>query len=217
MADDPSERPGTVPRIADPGDELRYDRIFPLSRLVHWARRGQVEPADGLTQIQAVERRGQRFPAWARIVGYAAHCIGFALILQPTPLALPSAVVLGLLMGALCVAADGNGALRRLLQTVRAFIVAAVVFSATVHWHFDDSPVRAIAPPLATFLPGSAITIAVVELSTKDVLSGSSRLIAGLAKIAQLAFGILVAAEVADIGGSHLANSPDNRLGDWAP
>jgi uncharacterized membrane protein YjjB (DUF3815 family) len=71
--------------------------------------------------------------------------------------------------------------------------------------------------PLAYFLPGAAITLAVIELSTHQMVSGSSRLIAGFIRIAQLAFGILIAAQVAGLSEANLTDNPTNLLGPWAP
>jgi hypothetical protein len=70
---------------------------------------------------------------------------------------------------------------------------------------------------MAIFLPGAAITLAVAELSTRQMVSGSSRLVSGLMRIAQLAFGILIAAQVAGIAESNLVVTHVNRLGAWAP
>ncbi len=76
---------------------------------------------------------------------------------------------------------------------------------------------RALAAPLATFLPGAAITLAVIELSTHHVVSGASRLVAGFMQIAQLAFGILIAAQVAGVADNAFVTTEINQLGAWAP
>ena len=70
---------------------------------------------------------------------------------------------------------------------------------------------------MATFLPGAAITLAVIELATHHVVSGASRLVAGFMQIAQLAFGILIAAQLAGIADADLVTTEFNRLGPWAP
>jgi uncharacterized membrane protein YjjP (DUF1212 family) len=76
---------------------------------------------------------------------------------------------------------------------------------------------RALAARLATFLPGAAITLSLIELSTRHVGSGGSRLVAGFMQIAQLAFGILIAAQVAGIADTNLVTTEINRLGAWTP
>jgi uncharacterized membrane protein YjjB (DUF3815 family) len=95
--------------------------------------------------------------------------------------------------------------------------VAFIVFTFNSRWHVGADSLRALAAPLATFLPGAAITLAVIELSTQHVVSGASRLVAGFMQIAQLAFGILIAAQLAGIADTNLDTTEFNRLGAWAP
>lgn len=202
-------------RITRPGTAIRYDQTFPLSRLVKLARTAAITPERGRAELDTIRHLPIRTPGWARIGGYAVRCAGLALVVQPTPAALAVAAVLGLLVGVLRVVAGNNDALQQLLPTICAFLVALVVFTAARHGGLDDSPLRVLAPPLAVFLPGTAITVAVVELSYRELISGASRLIAGIIQIVQLAFGILAAVEIS--GGVDLANHPANRLGAWAP
>jgi uncharacterized membrane protein YjjB (DUF3815 family) len=104
-----------------------------------------------------------------------------------------------------------------LLPTICSFLVSLIVFTFNNHWHVGVDSLRALAAPLATFLPGAAITLAVIELSTHHVVSGASRLVAGFLQIAQLAFGILIDAQVAGIAETNLVTIEINRLGAWAP
>jgi uncharacterized membrane protein YjjB (DUF3815 family) len=67
------------------------------------------------------------------------------------------------------------------------------------------------------FLPGTAITLAVIELTTREIVSGSARLIAGLMRLAQLAFGILIATQVMGVSAAELSTAPVNKFGAWAP
>jgi uncharacterized membrane protein YjjB (DUF3815 family) len=100
---------------------------------------------------------------------------------------------------------------------VCAFVVALIVFTFENRWHVGTDSLRALAAPLATFLPGAAITLAVIELATHHVVSGASRLVAGFMQIAQLAFGILIAAQIAGISDANLVTTQLNKLGPWAP
>lgn len=67
------------------------------------------------------------------------------------------------------------------------------------------------------FLPGAAITLAVIELTSRDVISGSSRLIAGFVQIIQLAFGIVIAAQLLGLDETQLSPAAINKIGPWAP
>ena len=203
--------------IANPDFTVRYDQSFPLAKLVARAPSGTVSPADGMAELDRIRKLDKRFPVWITVLGYAVQSIGLALILQPTPWSLYGAAVLGLLVGALTVIGRRIEAIGYMLPTVCAFLVALIVFSFENRWHVGTDSLRALAAPLATFLPGAAITLAVIELATHHVVSGASRLVAGFMQIAQLAFGILIAAQVAGIGDANLVTTHLNRLGPWAP
>jgi uncharacterized membrane protein YjjP (DUF1212 family) len=203
--------------IANPDFNVRYDQSFPLAKLVAQAPSGTVSPAEGMAAIDRIRNLDKRFPVWITVIGYAVQSVGLALILQPTPWSLYGAAVLGLLVGVLSVIGRRNEAIGYMLPTVCAFLVAYIVFRFESRWHVGTDSLRALAAPLATFLPGAAITLAVIELATNHVVSGASRLVAGFMQIAQLAFGILIAAQIAGIPDASLVTTQVNRLGPWAP
>jgi uncharacterized membrane protein YjjP (DUF1212 family) len=203
--------------IANPDFNVRYDQSFPLAQLVARAPAGTVSPEEGMAELDRIRNLDKRFPVWITIIGYAVQSVGLALILQPTPWSLYGAAILGLLVGGLSVIGRRIEAIGYMLPTVCAFLVAFIVFTFENRWHVGTDSLRALAAPLATFLPGAAITLAVIELATHHVVSGASRLVAGFMQIAQLAFGILIAAQVAGIADADLVTTQLNRLGPWAP
>jgi len=203
--------------IANPDFTVRFDQSFPLAKLVARAPSGTVSPEEGMAELERIRNLDKRFPLWITVLGYAVQSIGLALILQPTPWSLYGAATLGLLVGGLTVIGRRNEAIGYMLPTVCAFLVAFIVFKFDSRWHVGTDSLRALAAPLATFLPGAGITLAVIELATNHVVSGASRLVAGFMQIAQLAFGILIAAQLAGIADASLDATQLNRLGPWAP
>ncbi|OBF35002.1 hypothetical protein A5724_16305 [Mycobacterium sp. ACS1612] len=203
--------------IANPDFTVRYDQSFPLATLVARAPSGTVSPAEGMAELERIRNLDNRFPLLITISGYAVQSVGLALILQPTPWSLYGAAILGLLVGGLSVIGRRVEAIGHMLPTICAFLVALIVFSFENRYHVGTDSLRALAAPLATFLPGAAITLAVIELSTQHLVSGASRLVAGFMQIAQLAFGILIAAQVAGVADTDLVTTQFNRLGPWAP
>jgi uncharacterized membrane protein YjjP (DUF1212 family) len=203
--------------IANPNFTVRYDQSFPLATLVARAPSGTVSPAEGMAELERIRILDNRFPLSITIFGYAVQSVGLALILQPTPWSLYGAAILGLLVGGLSVIGRRVEAIGHMLPTICAFLVALIVFSFENRYHVGTDSLRALAAPLATFLPGAAITLAVIELSTQHLVSGASRLVAGFMQIAQLAFGILIAAQIAGVADTDLVTTQFNRLGPWAP
>lgn len=207
----------TALHVAHPDRDISLHQSFPLARLVAAAQSGSISPEDGMAELDRIQNLPMRFPRWVSIVGYAIQSLGLALILQPAPWALGAALGLGLLVGLMSALADRSDALAQLLPIIGAFVVSLAAFAVTDLFHLGEGSLRVLIAPLAYFLPGAGITLAVIELSTGQMISGSSRLISGLMRIAQLAFGILIAAQVAGIGGSNLTDTPNNQLGAWAP
>ena len=208
---------GTTLRVASAERDLRFDQTFPLAALVKQAERGQITPHDGLAELDRIDAMKLRFAAWAIVVGYALQSAAFALILQPNPTALLAATGLGFMVGVIGVFARRSEPLTQLLPVVAAFLVALFAFLGGRWLHLGEGSLRALAPALVMFLPGTAITLAVIELSTRDVIAGSARLVAGAMRLAQLAFGILIAAQVVGLTADELSVATVDRFGPWAP
>lgn len=208
---------GTIVEAAHLDNELRFAQMFPLAKLVRDAMRGALRPEDGEAQLDRVLEMPSRFPRWVAVVGYGVQSAGLALVLEPTPLNLLIATVLGFMVGVFFVAVQRVAMLQHLLPAVSAFAVSAICIAGAHRLGLDHVNLRALIPPLAMFLPGAAITLAVVELTARDVISGTSRLIAGFVQIAQLAFGILIATQFLGADGTSLSSDAVNKIGPWAP
>jgi uncharacterized membrane protein YjjP (DUF1212 family) len=208
---------GTIVRVLRVDRELRFDQTFMLGELVGRVEQGKIGAKDGAAELDRIVRKRPRFPAWVSVTGYATQCVGAALILRSTPLALMAATVLGLLVGALGRLGRLSVAAEQLLPTFSAFLVALTVFTLGRHWQLGQDALQALVSALGLFLPGVAMTLATIELTMGEAASGSSRLTAGFTRLAQLAFGIFVAAQVAGVTLSDLTLESANKLGWWAP
>lgn len=213
----PATASGTVVNAANLKSELRFDQMFPLAGLVSDAMAGRVSPEQGEGRLDRILEMPGRYPSWVTVLGYGVQSAGLALVLEPTPLNLVVATVLGFMVGFFCAVGQRIGLVSHLVPAISAFAVSAICIAGARHLGYDHVSLRALIPPLAMFLPGAAITLAVVELTARDVISGSSRLIAGFMQIAQLAFGILIATQLLGADGSQLSPEALNKIGPWAP
>ncbi|WP_286328969.1 threonine/serine exporter family protein [Agromyces marinus] len=82
-----------------------------------------------------------------------------------------------------------------------AFASALAVFLIAPYVDIGD-PVRLLIAPLATFLPGGALTTGTMELAAGQMLAGASRLVLGLVQLGMLAFGILAAGTIVGVADS---------------
>src|SRR5208283_4632839 len=71
----------------------------------------------------------------------------------------------------------------------------------------DLDPASVLVPPLVTFLPGSMLTLGMVELAYGDMVAGSSRLITGFVQLVLLAFGLAAGAAFVGVGPGSLVEA----------
>lgn len=193
---------------------LRLDQVDALYRLIDDIRLTQVD-ADGATaRLQDLLTAEPRFGAIAAILGSGVLTVGLGLMLSPTGSALPAFLLLGLLVGMLRWWADREPILTLVLPVVAAIAVTWLVFKWLAP-ALNASALDIIIPSLVTFLPGAALTMATVELSTGDMLAGSARLVDGLEHLLLLTFGIAMGAQLAGLAPSTSQGS--SALGAWAP
>ncbi|MCA2211489.1 threonine/serine ThrE exporter family protein [Jidongwangia harbinensis] len=210
-------RPATLEPTGQLRGGLRLDQTAALFEVLRSAERGHLEPDQGSRQVQAVVDMPPRFGVAVRVLGHAVLTVGICLVLKPTWGDLVLAAVFGVLVGLLKLTGARLAGLQMILPVAAAFAVATLTFLlAGTGW--ADADLRAMVAPLVTFLPGAMLTMAVVEISAAEMITGSSRLVTGFLQLLLLAFGIIGATHAVGTPPANLhAETPAGALGEWAP
>jgi uncharacterized membrane protein YjjP (DUF1212 family) len=198
------------------GSGPRLDQLAALDRLVREAERGEVLPTEGIRRLDEIVDMATRYPAISSILGYSAFTVGLCLILQPAARDVAAAAVLGALVGLLRWLVRRPSPLQVLLPVFAAFSVSALSALAA-RQDLTGPGLRAMVASLVVFLPGAALTTAVLELAGGQAVSGASRLVAGIVQLALLAFGIVAGVEVVGVPFALVARDTGAELGSWAP
>ncbi|GLI28035.1 hypothetical protein ARHIZOSPH14_22770 [Agromyces rhizosphaerae] len=192
---------------------LRFDQIAALYDLVGRARRGEVEPAAGIDELNAIGTAQPRYPWFVRVLGHAVLTAGLSMLLTPTWQGALIAFGLGAVLGLAKLVRSPTLAL--VFPVVAAFGSATAVFLLAPHVPVGD-PIVLLIAPLVTFLPGGVITTATMELAAGQMIAGASRLVTGLVQLALLAFGILAAGTMLGVGdASYVALDAPSRFPWW--
>jgi uncharacterized membrane protein YjjB (DUF3815 family) len=122
-----------------------------------------------------------------------------------------------MLVGTIKIVSSRWTSLQMLMPVVASFTVATLTFVvARTDW--ADADLRAMIAPLVTFLPGTMLTMAVVEFSAAEIVTGASRMVAGILQLLLLAFGIIGATQTVGVRHGQTPDAtPQNSLGSWAP
>jgi uncharacterized membrane protein YjjP (DUF1212 family) len=196
---------------------LRLDQTAALYELVKKAERAEVPPAQGAQEVLGVVAMQPQFGRGVTVLGHVVFTVGICLVLQPTWGDLVLAALFGALVAGIKLAGERWASLQLIMPVFAAFVVSSITIGlAGQGWANAD--LRAMIPPLVTFLPGAALTMSVVELSAGEMVTGASRLVAGTLQLVLLAFGIVAGAQAFGIPSSDaLTNDPLYLLGWWAP
>jgi uncharacterized membrane protein YjjP (DUF1212 family) len=208
-------RPATLEPTRALRGTLRLDQTATLFHVVKAAERGEMRPADGIRRILAIVDSRPRFRPIVMVLGHLVLTAGICALLEPTWGDLALAALFGVLVGLLKLVGARWASLEMIMPVCAAFAVAASTF-LIAGWGWADADLRAMVAPLVTFLPGATLTMAVVELSAGQMVTGASRLVTGALQLLLLAFGIIGAAHVVGLSAGDFVSSAGRPLGAWA-
>lgn len=213
LIDDPVA--GRARIIPEGNDTLRLDQAAEVHEIATRAKDHEVSLTEGTRELDELPSKPPRFPPWLSILGYGAASAGFALVFRVSLWGIGMAAVLGLLVGVMVAYTRDRPNLAPLVPPIAAMVCAFSVFGFGSLIDQDVQPIRVVAAPLITLIPGAALTRATQELASGHVISGASRLVASIVQILVLTFGILVGALLASVSPYDLGDLTDQRLPLW--
>ena len=213
LIDDPVT--GRARIIPEGSDTLRLDQAAEVHDIAVRAKDHEIDPAEGTKELTELPRKPPRFAPWLSIVGYGVASAGFALVFRVSLWGIGMAAVLGLLVGLMIAFTRDRPNLAPLVPPVAAAACSFAVFGFGALIDQDVQPIRVVAAPLITLIPGAALTRATQELASGHVISGASRLVASIVQILVLTFGILVGALLASVSPYDLGDLTQQRLPLW--
>ena len=207
--------PATVELTTTLSGSPRLDQVAALDRLIEQAENGDVTPADGLQRLDEIRDMQPRFGPVSGVAGYALVAMGICLVMHPAPVEVVAAACLGARVGILRTLVRGQQTLQIMTPVIAAFAVSALSALA-VEAEISQLGLRPMVAALVVFLPGAALTNAVLELAAGRMISGASRLVWGIVQLGLLAFGILAGIEAVGVAVSRILFPSDALLGEWS-
>jgi uncharacterized membrane protein YjjP (DUF1212 family) len=190
----------------------RLDQTGAVETLISRTLRMEVTPAEAMTEVARIRSATPRFGPLVSLLGHVILTVGFGMVINPTLQAIWVYALLGFGVGLLVLLARRFTGLASTVPVIAAFGVTLVTTLLLVHV-VGAEPLRIIAPPLVSFLPGLTLTIAAIELTNNQVIAGASRLVYGGSQLLLLTFGVFAATTL--VGRMPVA-APQPLLGQWA-
>ena len=213
LVDDP--RTGRARAIPQGPNSLRLDQAAVVHEIASQARRGELDPAEGVRELEELPYRKPRFPAWVSILGYGLASAGFALVFRISPWGVAIAALGGIFVGWLMFLTRTRPNLAPLVPPMAAAICSFAIFGFANLIDAGVQPLRVVAAPLITLIPGAALTRSTQELASGHIISGASRLVASIVQILMLVFGVMVGAILARVSPYDISDLTEQRLPLW--
>jgi len=210
------ERTGRARVLTSNIGSMRLDQATQVHRVVRDIVSRALTPVAAMAKLAAIETTPPRFSWWLVVVANGFTAAGFALVFRVSLWGVLIAGILGTLVALALALTAKRPSLSALVPFAAAFVASFVVFTASVYFDADVQPVRVVAAPLITLIPGVALTRGTQELANNQIVSGSSRLISATVQIFVLTFGILTGARLAPIDNYNFADLTEALLPWWA-
>lgn len=189
------------------GDEevTRIERVEPvgvnlgkLSQVDYVSREvisNQMSFEEGSSRLEAIMSMGEPYGKRIRIAYFLFSVAGFQVLFGGTWGDLLASLVVGLLLGIIALARP-IGIVAQMFEAIVA-IVASFATYMLAKWIPNLNLGSIILSSLITFMPGMFITIAIAEIATQNLVSGTARMVGGIMILLKLTFGVFIGSKLA--------------------
>ena len=172
----------------EPG-EVDLGRLVELEALLAEFEEGRLDPEQALERLEAVRRRPQRYGPWVQAGAFAVASATAATFFRGSTLDVVVAALFGLGTGLLAVAAARRPRLAAVFEPL-ASTAAALATVAAVRLGAPLSEGVVLLGALIVLVPGYTLTVAMTELATRHLTSGTTRLFGALGTLLGMGFGV---------------------------
>lgn len=174
----------------NPGEaDLR--KLMALDRLFNRVLLGEVSPGEGVLEIKRIVQLTPSYPGWLTVLCFGVIGLCAGNFLGGAVKEMVASGLVGLMAGLLVRFTGGRREISRLLEFLSGLGSALVagLLAAPMGGYMTTIPVIG---GIIIMLPGLTLTIAMVELATKHVVSGTARLAGAVMTLLVIGFGVVL-------------------------
>jgi uncharacterized membrane protein YjjP (DUF1212 family) len=189
----------------DGGQRVTHFRVDPGSpdialleetfRVADQVASGELDAPGGLAALRTVEARAWRPPRWMRCLGIGLSSGGAAVFLGGSWVELAATIVVGLALGWILTLARGRRELEALSELGGGFVgsvLSALLVHALGRVGIDANLSVVSLGAIVLLLPGLSLATAMAELATRNLASGSARLMGAVTSLVAIGMGAAI-------------------------
>jgi len=171
-----------------PGD-INLERIVDLSEVIAALESDSISIDQALKRIDAIIRRPPGYPFWLVVLSFGLASASVAGLFGGSWLDVLFSGFMGLITGGFLISTAGHDHIKQLHTPLAAAVVGFLSLVIAASFYHVNYLTVSLAG-LIILVPGLSFTIAIRELSTGHLVSGSARMAGALTVFLLLSFGI---------------------------
>jgi uncharacterized membrane protein YjjP (DUF1212 family) len=202
----PQENQHTFLIRVQPGG-VDLGRLAALDRVTRSVLRGDIPPAAGSAEVDRILAGPERYTRLMTTLAFGLASAAASRFLGGGMKEVLVSSGLGLVIGLLALAVGRLRELGSVFEPVAAFVISFLA-AVAAHWVGGYSVYNATLAGLIVLIPGLTLTIAMTELSTRHLMSGTARLSGAFVLFLVIAFGVAIGGKLAGalVGAAHNVN-----------
>ncbi len=171
--------------------EPNLERLDALDRLAGEVARGDTGIADARARLREITAAKRRYPGFLEPIAFSLASAAISIFFKGAYADILAAAIVGLLVGIFALIATKNRGLARLMEFAAGLVAAAAALALAAVIPGVTSKTVMISG-LIVFVPGLTLTLAVNELATRHLVSGTARFSYALMILVAILFGAAV-------------------------
>ena len=181
----------------EPG-EVNLGKLALLDATARAVLQGTITPAEGSARIDRIAQTPSPYGPVAVVLAFAISSGAAGRLLGGGLREIAAASAIGLLTGLLALAASKLPALVRVFEPAAALMASGLATVLAIHAGPLSIYVTTLAG-LIVLLPGLTFTLALTELTTQNLLSGTARMAGAVVVFLGIALGVALGRQVAEV------------------
>lgn len=168
---------------------IELEKLVLFDRVLDDVEAGRATITAGLDRLETIARAKSRFAGAWLVTAYGVASAGAAVLFGGGVREVVLSLALGLSCGLLSLGTQKSSRLTRVFEATASFLAAFLVVAAAHHLAPVSDRIVTLAG-LIVLLPGLSLTVAMNELATRHLVSGTARLMGALTVFLIIALGV---------------------------
>ncbi|MBC7974440.1 MAG: threonine/serine exporter family protein, partial [Myxococcales bacterium] len=173
------------------GGELDMSKLARVDALADSVASLHMTPTEGVKALAEILAAPPQFGRALSTLSHGATAGSLAVFFGGSLADVAIAALIGLTLGLLAQYAQRSTDQARVFELVGAAFVAFAAGVASAMWHATTPSIITVAG-LVILLPGMSLTVAMTELATRNLISGTARLVSAVIVLLELVVGVAI-------------------------